>query len=106
MPKVHKKWYFTVKNLISDVLNGEISKEAENGKIICGCVTAVVKKTAARQDGSIRLLVVDETIKRRNKYVAGVAMKLYVSERNVNRYTSDFVYAVAEEMGYKKENGV
>lgn len=100
MPKIRKKWYFTVKNLIADVMNGDISEKTESGKIIIGSVNTVVRKTAERPDGSVRLLVVGETIKRRNRYVAGVAIKFFVSERNVNRYTSEFVYAVAEELGY------
>lgn len=101
MPKIRKKWYFTVKNLIADVMNGDISEKTGSGKIIIGSVNTVVRRTAERPDGSVRLLVVDETIKRRNRYVAGVAIKFFVSERNVNRYTSEFVYEVAAEMGYK-----
>lgn len=96
-----KPWYGTVKNVITDVMRGNISGDADFARAAASCVQSVVEQTSKHKDGAIRLRVVNETIKKRNRYVSGVAVEFYISERTVNRYTSEFVYAVAEKMGYK-----
>ena len=96
-----RPWYGTVKNLIADAMRGDMPGDTDFTRALSSCIQSVVEQTARREDGALRLRVVNETVKDRNKYVSGVAMEYYISERTVNRYTSEFVYAVAKRMGYK-----
>lgn len=100
MPKIKLPWYYTAKNIAADVLRGRITDATKAGAYVCDCVKKVMQQTEQQANGKLRIAVIDETIRKNTRYVAGVAMKLYVSERMVVQYTNDFVYAVAAELGF------
>lgn len=100
MAKTKKLWYYTAKSLAADVLRGRITDRTESGAFVCACVKTVLGRTEKRDNGKLRVAVVDETVRKNMKYVAGVAMQLHMCERTVVQYTSDFVYDVARELGF------
>lgn len=99
MSKTRYKWYYTAKDIARQSMRGEITSCTQMGKHINDCVEDVCRRTAKRADGKERIGVITETIKYDRRYVAGVALKLHISERTVVQYTSDFVYEVAKKIG-------
>ena len=102
MSRPKQPFYYTAKCLAADVLQGRIAEDSTTGVYIRTCVQAVLDRTAAMDNGKIRLQCIDESIRKRNRYTGGIALKLNICERNVVKYTSDFIYAVAAELGFWK----
>lgn len=101
MPKPRYWWYYTVKQIATRSLRGQIAAESMAGCFINSCVKSAYERTRKRKDGKSRCQAVDQLLTKGGyKSVGGVAMQLHVAERVVVRYISDFVYDVAEEMGF------
>ena len=63
-------------------------------------VNAALARCEAQEDGKERLKMIDLVYKKRRYTVPGAAVQLHISERTAANWNKDFVYAVADEMGY------
>lgn len=63
-------------------------------------VKTVLARTSGQDDGNERLKMIDLVYRKRRYTVPGAAVQLHISERTAANWNKDFVYAVAEEMGY------
>lgn len=92
-------WYGMVKDLAGRSLRGQIPNNSEIGKIINRATKTAYRATESLTDGKERIYVINATIKAQKKSVSGVAMDCHTCERVIVRWTSEFVYMVAAEMG-------
>lgn len=104
MSKPRFFWYHVVKQVAVWSLRGQLADDCWLLIFVNSCVKAAYERTRKRKDGKRRCQAVDLLLKKERKKVSGVAMQLFVEERTVVRYISEFVYDVAEEMGiYHRE---
>lgn len=105
MSKPRYWWYYNIKQIAARSLMGQISSESTAGRFINSCVQSAYEQTRKRKDGQLRCKAVEMLMTKKRYSISGVAMQLHVAERVVVRYISEFVYDVAEEMGfYHREN--
>lgn len=104
MSKPRYWWYYNIKQIASRSLMGQIASESMAGCFINSCVKSAYERTRKRKDGKRRCQAVDMLLKQSCYSIGGVAMQLHVAERVVVRYISEFVYDVAEEMGFYHGN--
>lgn len=101
MSKPRFFWYHVVKQVAKWSLRGMLPDDCWLLIFINSCVKTAYERTRKRKDGKLRCQAVDQLLTKGGyKSVGGVAMQLHVAERVVVRYISDFVYDVAEEMGF------
>ena len=63
-------------------------------------VRKVLAQTKCQYRGSERLAMIDLVYKQRRYNIPGAAVHLHISEGTARDWNREFVYAVAEEMGY------
>lgn len=63
-------------------------------------VKTVLARTSGQDDGNERMKMIDLVYRKRRYTVPGAAVQLHISERTAANWNKDFVYAVAEEMGF------
>lgn len=97
--KSRKWWYSTIKTVAGRSLRGQIRNNSDIGKIINRAVKTAYRATESLTDGKERIYTINTTIKEQKKSVGGVALDCHVSERVIVKWTSEFVYMVAAEMG-------
>lgn len=99
MSKPKYWWYFTIKEVAGASLRGQISDIIPVGKIINQATKTAYKAAESLRDGQLRQKAIIRLLKERNKTTGGVALELNCSERQVVYWISDYVHAVAAEMG-------
>lgn len=92
-------WYFTIKEVAGASLRGQVPDIIPIGEIINGAVKTAYSRTESLRDGQLRQKAIIRLLKDRNKTTGGVALELNCSERQVVYWISDYVHAVAVEMG-------
>lgn len=97
--KSRKWWYSIVKTVAGRSLRGQIPNNSDIGKVINRAVRTAYRATESLTDGKERIYAINATIKAQNKSVGGVAMDCHICERVIVKWTSEFVYMVAAEMG-------
>lgn len=97
--KSRKWWYPIVKTIAGRSLRGQIPNNSEIGKIINRATKTAYRATESLTDGKERIYAINATIKEQKKSVGGVALDCHACERGIVRWTSEFVYMVAAEMG-------
>lgn len=63
-------------------------------------VKNVLTRTSGQYRGEERLKLIDLVYKKRRYNVPGAAVQLHISDGTARDWNREFVYAVAEEMGY------
>lgn len=99
MSKPRFFWYGMVKDLAGRSLRGQIRNDSEIGKLINRATETAYSRTESLADGRERIHAINATVKSRKKSVGGVAMDCHTCERVIVKWTSEFVYMVAAEMG-------
>lgn len=96
--KYSKYWYPHIVTLIrlypSKLDDSEKSKEAKKA------ITKVLLKTIQEDEGIDKIKTISELYFYDRKTAEGVAQELYVSKRKVGSWVHDFVFDVANELGY------
>lgn len=95
-------WYPHIIAMIREFPNGlgntEKAEEANEA------ISTVISRTLDEDDGIERVRAINEIYFQDKKNADGVASELYVSRRKVEKWTHDFVYEVAEELGYYEQS--
>lgn len=82
----------------NDLGNTRKAKEAKEA------ITNTIEETLQDHEGIERMTAINEIYFLERKNADGVANELYVSRRKVEKWTHDFVYGVAKELGYYEQS--
>lgn len=96
-----KKWYFgVVRKLITTAYSSE-----ETSPVIVDtkeAITKVYEALGVTEDGQVKQRIVKEILLTGRESTTSLYMKIYVSERSQMRVISNFIYQVAELLGYEE----
>lgn len=96
-----KKWYFgVVKKIIRTAYTSK-----EKSPVVIDTQKAIAKaynELELTKDGEIKQRIVKDILLTGRETYVSLSMKAYVTERTQMRIISDFVYQVAEILGYEE----
>ena len=97
----HKKWYYgVVKKIICTAYTSK-----EKSPVVIDTQKAIAKaynELELTEDGEIKQRIVKDILLTGRETYVSLSMKAYVTERTQMRVVSDFVYQVAEILGYEE----
>ena len=96
--KYSKYWYPHIVTLIRLYPNG--LGDSEKGEEARKAITDVVSKTIRTDNGVQKMQAINSIYFNDSKTTSGVSSDLYVSKRTVEQWVHEFVYDVADELGY------
>lgn len=95
-------WYHYVKESIMRNMSGTAPLTYQN-YLVKIAVDKVIEETKSQYRGAERLRMIDLIYRKRQYNVPGAAVQLYISESTACKWNKEFVYAVADKMGYFEE---
>lgn len=92
-------WYDYVKKSIMHSVGGKAPATLQES-ISDMAVKKVLARTKCQYRGSERLAMIDLVYKQRRYNIPGAAVQLHISEGTACNWNKEFIYAVAQEMGF------
>ena len=92
-------WYDYVKKSIMHSIGGTAPQTYQE-YVTSRAVNKIMAETKKRYRGDERLKMIDLVYRKRQYNVPGAAVRLHISEGTARDWNQEFVYAVAEEMGF------
>lgn len=92
-------WYDYVKKSIMHSVGGKVPETLQES-ISDMAVKKVLARTKGQYRGEERLKLIDLVYIKRRYNVPGAAVQLHISEGTASNWNKEFVYSVAEEMGF------
>ena len=92
-------WFGIVKTIIYQYPN-KLDRGTIKGAEADICIKKALNETSAAKDGEERMRLIDMVFVRKTHKVYGAASEIHISESTAKRWIAEFVYLVAQNMGY------
>ena len=92
-------WFGIVKAMIYRYPDGLYIDTVKGAEAFI-CIKKALAETETARDGDERIRLIDMVFFKKTHMVYGAADKIHISESTAKRWISEFVYLVAQKMGY------